>query len=91
MALGLLTQLDLFEGTILAFAGIENWRFTVPMMIGDTIHVIARVARAKETRKPDRGIVAFYMDVRNQKDISVMSGEITTMMLRRKSKEGARR
>jgi len=83
IALGLLTQLKLFEGTILAFASIENWRFTAPVMIGDTIHVIARVLRARSTRKPDRGLITFHMDVVNQKDVLVMEGEIVTMMMKR--------
>ncbi len=84
VALGLLTQLNLFEGTILAFIGIEKWRFTTPIMIGDTIHVIAKVIKTRRTRKLDRGLVTFSVDVRNQKDVSVMNGEIMTMMLRRK-------
>jgi acyl dehydratase len=83
MAVGLLVRTNVFEGTILAFFGIENWRFKEPVMIGDTIHAIAKVAEKKETSKLDRGLMIFDFNVINQKGISVMSGGLRCMMLRK--------
>ena len=83
IATGLLVRTNILEGTILAFFGIENWRFKQPIMIGDTIHAIARVAEKKETSKPDRGLIVFDFDVINQKETSVMGGKLLTMMLRK--------
>ncbi len=83
MAVGSLVRTNVFEGTILAFFGIENWRFKAPVMLGDTIHGVARVAEKKETSKPDRGLMAFDFDVINQRGISTMSGRLLVMMQRR--------
>ena len=83
MATGLLVRLNILEGTILAFFGIENWRFKAPVMIGDTIHGVARVAEAKATKKADRGIVALDFDIINQKGQSVMGGRLLVMMRRK--------
>lgn len=83
IAVGLLVRLNIFEGTILAFFGIENWRFKAPIMINDTIHAVAKVAGKKETSKPDRGLVFFDLDVFNQKGDSVMGGRMMTMILRK--------
>ena len=83
IATGLLVRLNILEGTILAFFGIENWRFKAPIMIGDTIHCIARVAETKETGKRDRGLVMIDLDVINQRDESTMGGRLLIMMKRR--------
>lgn len=83
MAIGSLVRLNILEGTILAFFGVENWRFKAPVIIGDTIHGVARVAEAKETKKADRGLVALDFDVINQKGQSVMGGRLLVMMRRR--------
>lgn len=83
IATGLLVRLNILEGTILAFLGIENWQFKAPIMIGDTIHCIATVAETKETGKPDRGLVKVDLDVINQRGESTMGGRLLIMMLRR--------
>lgn len=85
IAVGLLVRLNILEGTILAFFGIENWRFKQPLLIGDTIHVVARIAEIKETSKPDRGLVCFDVDVPNQRGVSTMAGRLLTMMKRKPS------
>jgi acyl dehydratase len=83
IAVGLLVRLNILEGTILAFFGIENWRFKYPIMIGDTIHVVARVVETKETSKEDRGLVILEVDVLNQRGDSTMCGRLLTMMKRK--------
>lgn len=83
IATGLLIRLNIFEGTILAFFGIENWRFMAPIMIGDTIHVVATVAEKKETKKPDRGLVFLDLEVINQKKELTMGGRMLTMVLKK--------
>ena len=80
MATGLLVRLNIFEGTILAFAGIEHWRFLAAVRIGDTIHVVAKVVETRESRKGGKGIVTFELDVINQDGVSTMKGKIKTMM-----------
>ena len=81
---GLLFRLGLFEGTAIAFLGIDSWRFEAPLFFGDTIRVRLEVAEAKASRsKPDRGIVKFFLQILNQDEAVVQSG-YKTIMFRRK-------
>jgi acyl dehydratase len=81
---GLLFRLGLFEGTAIAFLGIDSWRFEAPLFFGDTVRVRLEVAEAKASRsKPDRGIVKFFLQILNQEDVVVQSGYKTIMFRRR--------
>ncbi len=84
VAHGLLFRLGLFEGTAIAFLGIDSWKFEAPLFFGDTIQVRVQVAEAKASRsKPDRGIVRFFLQIVKQDDSVVQSG-YKTIMFRRK-------
>ncbi len=83
MATGLLVRLNIFEGTIVAFYGIDQLRFRAPIKIGDTIHVVAKVIEKKESKKEGEGLVAFQVNVVNQDRTSVMEGVVKTLMKKR--------
>ena len=83
MATGLMVRLNILEGTIAAFFGIDHWRFRAPIRIGDTIHVVIKVLEKKESRKGGRGLVVLELNVLNQDNVSVMGGNIKAMMLTR--------
>jgi len=83
MATGLLVRLNIFEGTIVAFYGIDQLRFRAPIKIGDTIHVVAKVIEKKESKKQGEGLVAFQVNVVNQDGTSVMEGVVKTLMKKR--------
>ena len=82
IASGLVSRTGAIEGTTLAFVGME-WRFTAPVLLGDTITVRSRVADKRETSKPDRGIVRFDVEVVNQRGEVVQEGTQTLLMKRR--------
>ncbi len=82
---GLGSRLGTFDGTVLAFLGLE-WKFTTPIYIGDTIHQVQEVATKRATSKADRGIVWFNVKVYNQKGEVVQEGKRTLMM---KTKAGS--
>lgn len=65
-----------------AFLGL-NWEFKRPIHIGDTIHVIQRVAAKEETRKADLGMVTFHVQVKNQKNKVCQEGEWRVLYLRK--------
>ena len=71
------------DGTLLALLGIDRWRITTPTKQGDTIHMVQTVVAKKPTSKPDRGIITFKREVRNQRGESVMEMEATLMYRRR--------
>ena len=64
MAFGLVSR-DLLDGTALGLLEL-SWKFIKPVRPGDTISVTLSVLEKSPTRKPDRGVVTFQLDVRNQ-------------------------
>ncbi|MGQ9674123.1 MAG: MaoC/PaaZ C-terminal domain-containing protein [Chloroflexota bacterium] len=82
IGVGLVAGLGIAQGTVIAFLGI-NWNFTGPIRIGDTIHVEQTVAEKRETKKPDRGIIVWDMEVVNQRGEVVQKGQRTLMVRRR--------
>jgi acyl dehydratase len=84
IATGQANQLGLFEGTTLALLGMDRIRWTAPVRLGDTIHTTLTVREARESSKPDRGIVVFVVAVRNQRAEVVCQAEWTALMARRR-------
>jgi acyl dehydratase len=80
MASALLLRLNIFEGTIVAFIGIDNWRFHAPIKIGDTIHMKARVAEKRESKNRVQGQVILDEKVFNQEGTLVMGGIVRALM-----------
>lgn len=83
MALGLRQRTGLFDGTLMGFLEIRGWRFLLPVRIGDTIRVVTEITEVRETSKPDRGIMVQRVDVLNQDDAVVQTGEFVSMVRRR--------
>src|SRR5260370_12978481 len=62
---GLVVQMNQIQDTVIAFYGVDRLRFTRPVFIGDTIHVVKKVI-AREGKPPGRGVVTFQTTVLNQ-------------------------
>jgi acyl dehydratase len=60
-----------------------NYKFTGPILIGDTVRIRVRIQSKRETKKPDRGIVVEYVTMVNQRDEVVQEGEHGLMIWRR--------
>ena len=80
---GLRQRTAVFDGTLMGLLEIRSWRFLAPVRIGDTIHAAVEVAELRETSKPDRGVMVQHIDVRNQEDAVVASGEFVMLLRRR--------
>jgi acyl dehydratase len=52
-----------------------NYKFTGPILIGDTVRIRVKIQSKRETKKPDRGVVVEYVTMRNQRDEVVQEGE----------------
>jgi acyl dehydratase len=68
---GLTVQTIKIDDTVIAFYGMDKLRFTRPVFIGDTIHVVKKVI-AKEQKGADRGVVTFETTVLNQNGEAVI-------------------
>jgi acyl dehydratase len=80
---GLTQRTGITDGTVMAFLGLE-WKFSAPIFIGDTIHVVQKVTAMRETKKPDRGIISFQTTVINQDGIVVQEGVRNVMIARKR-------
>ena len=79
---GLKSRVGLFEGT--AIASLEwSWKFKKAIFIGDTIKVRWKIAKKRETKKPDRGIIWEQIEMLNQKGELVSEGEHVVMIQRK--------
>lgn len=81
IASGLTVQTGLMEGTIMAFREINDWKFSKPITIGDTIHVVLTIKDTKSMPRLGGGSVLIELDVHNQNDETVMKGTWTALIL----------
>jgi acyl dehydratase len=83
IAVGLMVQSGVIEGTTLAFRELTT-KFSLPVFIGDTIHVQATVTETKAFRRLGGGNVTIKYGVINQEGKTVQRGEWVMLI---KSKE----
>lgn len=79
IALGLAARTGMMEGTVLAFREIEEWKFRLPVFLGDTIRAELTVDELRPMPKLGGGAVVIGADVKNQRDESVMRGRWTVL------------
>jgi len=83
---------DPAPGPVLANYGLESLRFTTPVYAGDTIQV--KLTCKQKTAKEDRegqvpqGVVAWDVEVRNQKDELCATYTILTLVKQLRAVEG---
>lgn len=57
-----------------------NITFSAPVLVGDTLRATFALKSKRLTREAERGIAVFLVDVRNQRDEIVQTGQTTLMM-----------
>jgi acyl dehydratase len=80
IASGLAVNTGLLEGTVLAFRDISAWKFSLPIFIGDTIHVVMEIIETKAMPRLGGGSVVITLDVVNQDDKTVMKGRWSVLI-----------
>lgn len=78
-AVGQLYQLGFMERTVLAFRGLEM-KFSLPVVIGDTIHVRLTISEKKEMRRLGGGIITAEVKILNQEGKAVQSGSMELLL-----------
>lgn len=79
VATGLLNQLGLTRGTLVALLGVR-WDFRAPVRPGDVLRARLRVAETRPSRKSGRGVVRLAAALVNQRAETVQEGELTMMV-----------
>jgi acyl dehydratase len=74
IATGLAARLGFIEGTALAFRELA-WKFSLPVFIGDTVHVKAVCTELKPMPRLGGGLVVFDVSVINQAGKTVQRGD----------------
>jgi acyl dehydratase len=77
-AVGQAYQLGFMEGTILAFRGLEM-KFSLPVFIGDTLHVEIVVREKKDALRMGGGLITLDVKIVNQDGKTVQSGSWTVL------------
>ena len=84
VAHGLWFRTGFLEGVVIAFLGVEDWKFQAPFFAGDTLRLRFAAVEARASKsKPDRGVVKWRLKLINQNDEVVQSGQ-KVMLLHRK-------
>ncbi len=79
-AVGQAYQLGFMERTVIAFRGLEM-KFSLPVFIGDTLHVELVVTEKKEARRMGGGWVTLDVKIINQEGKTAQSGTWTVLIV----------
>jgi 3-hydroxybutyryl-CoA dehydratase len=80
IASGLAMRTGVLEGTVLAFREINEWKFSKPIFIGDTVHVELDVKEIKALPRLGGGSVIIELSVKNQHEEVTMKGLWTVLV-----------
>jgi acyl dehydratase len=78
-AVGQAYQLGFMEQTVLSFRSVEM-KFSIPVFVGDTVHVEMAVAELKAASRLGGGIVTMDVRIVNQEDKAVQKGQWTVLV-----------
>ncbi|MEW5827509.1 MAG: MaoC/PaaZ C-terminal domain-containing protein [Chloroflexota bacterium] len=85
IASGLVMRTGVLEGTVLAFREINEWKFSRPTFIGDTLHVEVEVVETKAMSRLGGGTIVIVLSVINQRNETVMKGQWTALVMSKPS------
>jgi len=80
IATGLGVRTGVLDGTVIAFLGIEDWKFLKPVFIGDTIRLRWTVTEARLSSKPGSGVLKRRMEILNQHGEVVQAGSTAVLV-----------
>ncbi len=78
-AVGQAYQLGFMERTVIAFRGL-SMKFSLPVFIGDTLHVELTVREKQEMKRMGGGWVTLDVKIINQHGKTVQSGDWTVLL-----------
>lgn len=83
LCLGLIARTGVFEGSTVALLGIDEWRFTNPVFIGDTLTCTVEIVGTRLTSKGTTGVVQRELRLTNQRAEITQQGRMDVLMLTR--------
>ncbi len=86
ISVGLTTQMDMINESLIAFYRVDKLRFMRPVLVGDSLQVQKRPREVQAVR-PEEGLITFSTIVVNQKEEIVMRCLDTFLVRRRPAAE----
>ncbi len=80
IASGLATRTGVLEGTVLAFREIDEWKFSRPVFIGDTIWAELLVEETRPLPRLGGGALRISVEVKKQDGEVVMRGQWSVLV-----------
>jgi len=80
IATGLMYRTRVLEGTVIAFRAIDEWKFSAPVFLGDSIYCQMDVKETKDAKKLGGGLVTLGVKVINQDGKAVQRGSLTVIV-----------
>jgi 3-hydroxybutyryl-CoA dehydratase len=80
IASGLAMRTGVLEGTVIAFREINNWKFSLPIFISDTIHAELYIVETKPIPRLGGGSLLIEITVINQRNEVTMKGTWTALV-----------
>ncbi|HVN54469.1 MAG TPA: MaoC/PaaZ C-terminal domain-containing protein [Anaerolineaceae bacterium] len=87
IANGLAVRLGFLEDTVVAFRGLNDWKFSLPIFPGDTIRARITIAGTKAVPRLRGGMVTLWVEVLNQNDQVVQQGTWTVLVKGREQRD----
>ncbi|WP_022884410.1 MaoC/PaaZ C-terminal domain-containing protein [Glaciibacter superstes] len=88
MITGMMGQAGWFRESAIAMTDIENWKFTKPILVGDTLHCLMEIISARRTSRGDAAVVGRRFTLVNQHDEPVQVGDIGMLLKVRSVRQG---
>lgn len=83
LAIGMMHPLGIFDGTVIAMLGVENWRFLKPMTIGMTLTLELEIIDTEPGRSGRSGRVGRIFRLYDQTGEVVQEGRADVLVLTR--------
>jgi 3-hydroxybutyryl-CoA dehydratase len=80
VATALCVRLGILDETLLAFREITQWKFSLPIYLGDTIHTRVTVTNTRPVSRLNGGMVTLDVEVINQRSETVQHGGWTVLV-----------
>lgn len=80
IASGLAVQTGVLGVNVMAFREISEWKFSKPVFLGDTVHVVMEVTEVKAMPRLGGGIVTLSIHLNNQAKETCMKGLWTVLV-----------
>lgn len=80
IASGLAMRTGVMEGTVIAFREINDWKFSLPIFIGDTVLTELHIIETKRIPRLGGGSLVIELSVKNQNNELTMKGTWTVLV-----------